>query len=75
MTILLGAMITGDGELWVDDLTFEPVPADVPLTTEPEVVVTDQPYERPLGVFPTPTNMDFEREMEDPMESNRESNR
>ena len=75
VTILLGAMITGDGELWVDDLTFEPVPADVLLTTEPEIVVTDQPYERPLGVFPTPTNMDFEREMEDPMESNRESKR
>ncbi|WP_419949256.1 hypothetical protein [Candidatus Palauibacter sp.] len=71
ITILLGAMITGDGELWVDDLTFEPVADDVPLTTEPEVVVTDQPYERPLGVFPTPTNMDFEREMEDPMESDR----
>lgn len=67
VTILLGAMITGDGELWVDDLTFEPVSADTPLTTEPEVVVTDQPYERPLGVFPTPTNMNFEQEM-DPME-------
>ena len=71
VTILLGAMITGDGELWIDDLTFEPVADDVPLTTEPEVVVTDQPYERPLGVFPTPTNMDFEREMEDPMELDR----
>ena len=71
ITILLGAMITGDGELWVDDLTFEPVANDVPLTTEPEVVVMDHPYERPLGVFPTPTNMDFEREMEDPMELDR----
>lgn len=71
VTILLGAMLTGDGELWVDDLSFEPVPDDTPLTTEPEVVVTDQPYERPLGVFPAPTNMDFEQEMEDPMERNR----
>lgn len=71
ITILLGAMLTGDGELWVDDLSFEPVPDGVPLTTEPEVVVTDQPYERPLGVFSAPTNMDFEREMEDPVEADR----
>ena len=71
VTILLGAMITGDGTLWVDDLAFDAVSGDVPLTTEPEVVITDQPYERPLGVFPTPTNLDFEREMEDPMELDR----
>ncbi|WP_419161102.1 hypothetical protein [Candidatus Palauibacter sp.] len=71
VTILLGAMITGDGALWVDDLAFEAVSGDVQLTTEPEVVITDQPYERPLGVFPTPTNLDFEREMEDPMELDR----
>lgn len=69
VTILIGAMITGDGELWVDDLSFEAVAEDVPLTTEPEVVITDQPYARPPGVFPTPTNLDFEREMKDPMEN------
>ena len=63
VTILIGAMLTGDGELWVDDLSFEAVAEDVPLTTEPEVVITDQPYARPPGVFPTPTNLDFEREM------------
>ncbi len=83
VTILIGAMITGDGELWVDDLSFDAVAEDVPLTTEPEVVITDQPYARPPGVFPTPTNLDFEREMKDPMENmenmknieNMESNR
>ena len=63
VTILIGAMITGDGELWVDDLSFEAVAEDVPLTTEPEIVITDQPYARPPGVFPAPTNLDFEREM------------
>ncbi|WP_419856726.1 hypothetical protein [Candidatus Palauibacter irciniicola] len=74
VTILIGAMLTGDGELWVDDLSFEAVAEDVPLTTEPEVVITDQPYARPPGVFPTPTNLDFEREMKSAME-NLESNR
>ena len=71
VTILMGAMLTGDGELWVDDLSFEEVAEDVPLTTEAEVVITDQPYSRPPGVFPVPTNLDFEREMVDPMESKR----
>ena len=71
VTILMGAMLTGDGELWVDDLSFEEVADDVPLTTEPEVVITDQPYARPAGFFPFPTNLDFEREMVDPMESKR----
>ena len=71
VTILMGAMLTGDGELWVDDLSFEEVADDVPLTTEPEVVITDQPYSRPPGVFPVPTNLDFEREMVDPMEPER----
>ena len=61
VTILLGAMITGDGTIWVDDLSFEEVPADVDLTTDSEPVVTDAPYERPPGVFPAPTNLDFER--------------
>lgn len=74
VTILIGAMLTGDGELWVDDLSFEAVAEDVPLTTEPEVVITDQPYARPPGVFPAPTNLDFEREMKNAME-NAESNR
>ena len=63
VTILIGAMLTGDGELWVDDLSFEAVAEDVPLTAEPEVVITDQPYTRPQGVFPAPTNLGFEREM------------
>lgn len=71
VTILMGAMLTGDGELWVDDLSFEEVAEAVPLTTEAEVVITDQPYSRPPGVFPAPTNLDFEREMVDPMESKR----
>ncbi len=69
VTILIGAMITGDGELWVDDLSFEAVAEDVLLTTEPEVVITDQPYARPAGVFPTPTNLGFEREMNNAMEN------
>lgn len=69
VTILIGALITGDGELWVDDLSFEAVAEGVPLTTEPEVVITDQPYARPLGVFPAPANLDFEREMKDPMQN------
>ena len=52
----------------------------MPHTSEPEVVITDQPYARPPGVFPAPTNLDFEREMKDPMANmenmeNMESNR
>lgn len=61
VTILLGAMITGDGTLWVDDLSFEEVSTEVDLTVESEPVLTDDPYQRPPGVFPVPTNLDFER--------------
>ena len=69
ITILYGAMLTGDGELWVDDLSFEEVGEDVPLTAESEVVMTDQPYTRPQGIFTVPTNLDFEREMKNAMET------
>ena len=61
VTILFGAMITGDGAIWVDDLAFEEVSADVELTSSSEPVVTNDPYSRPLGVFPVPTNVGFER--------------
>lgn len=61
VTILLGAMITGDGTLWVDDLTFEEVSLDLETTADDEIVVTDAPYARPPGVFPFPVNLDFER--------------
>ncbi|MDX1579507.1 MAG: hypothetical protein R3266_13560 [Gemmatimonadota bacterium] len=62
VTILFGAMIAGDGALWVDDLAFEGVEEDVALTAEAEVVVDDAPYARPPGVHPAPTNLGFERE-------------
>ncbi len=61
VTLLMGAMITGDGTLWVDDLSFEEVSMDIDLTADPELVMTDDPYERPPGMFPVPTNLDFER--------------
>lgn len=61
VTILIGSMITGDGAIWVDDLSFEVVDEGVELTTEAEVVVTDDRYTRPPGVFAAPQNLDFER--------------
>lgn len=60
VTLLFGAMITGDGTIWVDDLRFEAVGPDVEPTNEGGVVVTEDPYERPMGVFPAPTNLGFE---------------
>ncbi len=61
VTILVGAMIVGDGTLWVDALSFEEVARDVVPTVEGEPIVTDEPYARPPGVFAAPTNLDFER--------------
>jgi hypothetical protein len=60
VTVLFGAMITGDGTIWVDDLAFEAVGPDVEPTSDGDVIVTDDPYERPMGVFPAPTNLGFE---------------
>jgi len=60
VTILFGAMITGDGTVWVDDMSFDEVPADVDLTSDTERQVTNSPYARPPGVFPFPANLDFE---------------
>ena len=63
VTILYGAMINGDGELWVDGLVFEPAPeADV--TAEVTNTVLGGVYQRPLGMLPTPMNLDFEAEVD-----------
>ena len=59
VTILFGAMINGDGTVWVDDLVLEEAP-DAEPTSEAEVQRTDSPYARPPGVFGVPTNLDFE---------------
>lgn len=61
VTILMGAMISGDGAIWVDELSFAVVPEEVEVTVEAETVVTEEPYARPPGVFPAPTNLDFEK--------------
>jgi len=60
VTILFGAMITGDGTVWVDELSFEEVSPDVELTSDSEPQITDSPYSRPPGVFSVPANLDFE---------------
>ena len=60
VTILIGAMITGDGDIWLDDLRFEEVSTTVELTASSEPIVTNDPYSRPPGVFPAPTNLSFE---------------
>ncbi|MDH3734748.1 MAG: hypothetical protein OEU54_14570 [Gemmatimonadota bacterium] len=63
VTILFGAMINGDGELWVDGLTLEPAP-DADVTAEVTNTVLGGEYQRPLGMLPTPVNLDFEIELE-----------
>ena len=60
VTILIGAMITGDGDIWLDDLRFEEVSTTVELTASSEPIVTNDPCSRPPGVFPVPTNLSFE---------------
>jgi hypothetical protein len=61
ITILYGAMISGDGELWLDGLTLEAAPG-AERTAEVTNTVLGGAYERPLGMLPTPTNLDFEIE-------------
>jgi len=62
VTIVFGAMINGDGSLWVDGLTLEAVEDDVPATAEVTNTVLGGAYERPLGMLPGPMNLDFEAE-------------
>ena len=61
VTILFGAMISGDGELWIDGLTLEPAP-DAEPTAEVTNTVIGGAYQRPMGMLPTPMNLDFEIE-------------
>ncbi len=61
VTILFGAMITGDGKIWVDEMSFDEVSADEAPTSDGERQLTDSPYTRPTGVFGIPTNLDFEK--------------
>ena len=61
VTILFGAMIVGDGTLWVDDLSLEEVSMDAQVTVEGDPVELGGEYSRPPGVLPTPSNLDFER--------------
>ncbi|PYJ08104.1 MAG: hypothetical protein DME25_02310 [Verrucomicrobia bacterium] len=49
--IAFGILLTGQGEVWLDDLNFETVGKDVPTTGE------SQPDR---GVRRSPTNLDFE---------------
>jgi hypothetical protein len=63
VTILFGATISGDGELWIDGLTLEAAP-DAEPTAEVTNTVLGGMYERPLGMLPTPMNLDFEVEVE-----------
>lgn len=63
VTILYGAMISGDGELWVDALTIEPV-TGVEATAVVTNTILGGAYERPMGMLPTPMNLDFEVEVD-----------
>jgi len=63
VTILYGAMINGDGELWVDALTLEAAP-DAAATAEVTNTILGGVYERPAAVLPAPVNLDFELETE-----------
>jgi hypothetical protein len=47
--IAFGILLSGDGEVWLDDLTFEVVSTTVPVTGRTPLVTT------------TPTNLDFEK--------------
>lgn len=60
VTILYGAMIVGNGRLWLDELTIDQVSEEVQLTAEPINLIGDDVYRRPSGVLPAPANLDFE---------------
>ncbi len=60
VAILFGAMLEGDGDLWVDDLEFGIVDGEVPVTAEPLRERTGRPYERPPVMLPGPRNLSFE---------------
>lgn len=64
VTILYGAMIIGNGSLWIDGLSLEAVEDDAPVTAEATNTVLGGAYERPLGMLPGPANLDFEVEAE-----------
>ncbi|MDX1396875.1 MAG: hypothetical protein R3195_21045, partial [Gemmatimonadota bacterium] len=65
VTILYGAMISGDGELWLDGLVVEPAPDATPTAAVTNTVVGGV-YQRPPGMLATPVNLDFEIESEGP---------
>lgn len=60
VTILYGAMITGDGTVWADDLAVE----EAPPGTEPTAGIRNEilggMYDRPMGMLAAPLNLDFE---------------
>jgi hypothetical protein len=46
--IAFGVLLSGEGQVWIDDLKFEPVSIDVPVTSTPSAPTTP------------PKNLDFE---------------
>ena len=60
VTILFGAMIVGDGALWIDDVSLDVAPTGTSVTVEVDPVELGGGYSRPPGVLPMPSNLDFE---------------
>jgi hypothetical protein len=61
-TLLYGAMLHGDGSLWIDTARIDVVDSSVPTTAPPIVSAAGQanlPLD-PSFVLPTPQNLDFE---------------
>jgi len=61
-TLLYGAMLHGDGSLWIDSAQIDAVDSSVPTTAPPIVAAAghvDAPAD-PSFVLPTPQNLDFE---------------
>lgn len=58
--LVFGALLLGQGKLWIDDLALDIVTAEVPLTGTAEPVTYDAPYTRSPGLLPRPSNLDFE---------------
>ncbi|MCA9130216.1 MAG: serine/threonine protein kinase [Planctomycetales bacterium] len=58
--IHFGALLAGDGTIWVDDLSLEVVSDKVPLTARP-IRPTKQEVSIPAGISPVPKNLSFEQ--------------
>jgi hypothetical protein len=60
VTILFGAMISGDGAVWLDDLAVEEVGMDVAVTEPTGNRILGGAYLRPPGMLAAPANLGFE---------------